>query len=36
MQPEITSVVCGVGELKMKERNRDPVNMGRGRGIYTA
>ncbi len=39
LQPEITSVVCGVGELKWKECNKDqwvPANTGRGRGIHTA
>ena len=39
LQPEITSVVCGVGKLKRKERNKDqwvPANTGRGRGIHTA
>ncbi len=39
LQPEITSVVCVVGELKRKERNKDqwvPANTGRGRGIHTA
>ncbi len=39
LQQEVTSVVCGVGELKSKERNKDqwvPVNMGRGHGIHPA
>ena len=27
LQPEITSVVCGVGELKSKARNRDHVSL---------
>ncbi len=39
LQPEIMSVVCGVGELKRKERNKDqkvPANTVRGRGIHTA
>ncbi len=39
LQPEITSVVRGVGELKRKERNKDQwvsVNTGRGRNIHTA
>ncbi len=39
LQTEITSVACGVGELKRKERNKDqwvPANTGRGRGIHTA
>ncbi len=39
LQPEIMSVVRGVGEPKRKEHKRDqwvPVNMGRGHGIHTA
>ncbi len=39
LQPEITSVVCGVGKLKRKECNKDkwvPANTGRGRDIHTA
>ncbi len=39
LQPEITSVARGVGELKRKERNKNQwvlSNAGRRRGIHTA
>ncbi len=39
LQPEIISVVRGVGELKRKERSKNQwvlANTGRRRGIHTA